>query len=232
MSFVDDLKSEVAKIFREQWEAPEGFVVPKPEDLKLGNGGRYLDATVLYADMVESTELVNNYKPHFAAEIYKAYLTCCAKIIKNNGGQITAYDGDRVMGVFMGDSKNSNAAKAALQINYAVKKIIRPAVISQYPKCTYVIDHAVGIDTSKILVARVGVRNDNDLVWVGRAANYAAKLCALRDGTYSTWITEDVYKLLARSSKLDSDGKDMWENRIWKARDDLSIYRSSYWWPI
>jgi len=29
--------------------------------------------------------------------------------------------------------------------------------------------------------ARVGVREDNDIVWIGRAANYAAKLCALSE---------------------------------------------------
>ena len=33
----------------------------------------------------------------------------------------------------------------------------------------------LGIDTSKLFVARTGIRKSNDLVWVGRAANYAAK---------------------------------------------------------
>ncbi len=29
--------------------------------------------------------------------LYKAYLHCAAKIISNEGGEITAYDGDRIM---------------------------------------------------------------------------------------------------------------------------------------
>lgn len=229
MALTDGLKSEIAGIFREKWEVRDGYVIPEPDNLGLGNDAVNLDATVLYADMAESTELVNNYKPHFAAEIYKSYLTCCAKIIKQNGGQITAYDGDRVMGVYIGESKNSNATKTALKINYAVRNIITPAMKAQYPTTSYTLNHSVGVDTSKILVARVGVRNANDLVWVGRAANYAAKLCALRDGTYASWITGDVYDKLSAETKV-TNGKNMWEERVWKARGDLRIYRSNWEW--
>jgi hypothetical protein len=35
----------------------------------------------------------------------------------------TAFDGDRVMAVFIGDSKNTSAVKAALQINYVTKHL-------------------------------------------------------------------------------------------------------------
>ena len=43
---------------------------------------------------------------------------------------------------------------------------------------------SVGIDTSELFVARTGIRRANDLVWVGRAANHAAKLSA-RSGSVS-----------------------------------------------
>ena len=181
MALKEDLEAAVSKIFREIWTERDGHDVPLPEDLKLGNDAVKLDATVLYADMSESTQLVDSYKPPFAAEIYKAYLTCAAKIVKSEGGNITAYDGDRIMVVFIGDSKNTTAAKTALRLNGAVHNIINPALIRQYPKTRYKVKHVVGVDTSSILAARIGVRNDNDRVWVGRAANYAAKLCAINE---------------------------------------------------
>ena len=56
------------------------------------NDGVNLDATVLYADMADSTALVDKYTKTFAAEIYKTYLHCAAKIITSEGGTITAYD--------------------------------------------------------------------------------------------------------------------------------------------
>ena len=69
-----------------------------------------LDGTVLYADLDDSTNLVDSYEPEFAAKIYKAYLSCAAKVIRSEGGEITSYDGDRIMAVYIGDSKNSSAA--------------------------------------------------------------------------------------------------------------------------
>ncbi|MDK8795188.1 hypothetical protein QP968_05630 [Corynebacterium sp. MSK041] len=62
------------------------------------------------------------YNDWFAAEVYKNYLYCAEKIILVRGGIFTACDGDRVMGVFIGDSKNSAAAMCVLQINWAPKK--------------------------------------------------------------------------------------------------------------
>ena len=68
---------------------------------KLGNDAVGIDTTVLYADISGSTHLVDNHTAGFAAEIYQSYLACAARIITYECGVITAYDGDRVMGVFV-----------------------------------------------------------------------------------------------------------------------------------
>jgi class 3 adenylate cyclase len=54
-------------------------------------------------------------KHRFAAEIYKTFLHCAAKIIRSEDGVITAYDGDRIMAVFIGNAKNTSAVRAALK---------------------------------------------------------------------------------------------------------------------
>jgi class 3 adenylate cyclase len=134
------------------------------------------------------------------------------------------------MAVFIGESKNSQAAKAALQINHMVTVEINPRIRKQYPTTSYEIRHAVGIDTSKLFVAKTGVRNANDLVWVGRAANYAAKLCGLRNGSYSSFMTAEVFARLTRASKLGGNPeRSMWEAFTW-AETGLIAYRSSWQW--
>lgn len=230
MGLADDLNSDVTKIFADMWSSRDGQVIPEAEDLKLGNDAVKLAGTVLYADLAESTELVSKYSEEFAAEVYKAYLVCAAKVIRNNSGKITAYDGDRVMGVFIGGSKNTSAAKSALQINYCVNEIINPRLKDRYPKIDYKVRQAVGVDTSSLFVARTGVRGANDLVWVGRSANYAAKLCGLRDGAYASWITSDVYDVMESSVKMGgSPEKNMWESRTW-TKYGVRVYRSSWQW--
>ncbi len=155
MSLGEELKSEVKTILNQAWSEREGQKVPESEDLRLGNDAVKLDGTVLYADLDASTNLVDEYKPFFAAEIYKSYLHCTAKIIRSEGGVITSYDGDRIMAVYIGDYKNSFAAQTALKINYAVNNIINPAIETQY-KNNYTVKQVVGIDTSPLFVARTG----------------------------------------------------------------------------
>jgi class 3 adenylate cyclase len=231
MALKDDLQAQVAKIFREVWEVRDGNVVPTDTSVSLGNKGVRLDATVLYADLSESTKLVDSKRSEFAAEIYKTFLHCATKIIQVQGGTITAYDGDRVMAVYIGDYKNTNAVKSALVINWACKNIIQPSLNAHYSNNDYVIKHTVGIDTSKLLVAKTGVRGSNDLVWVGRAANWAAKLTSLSHD-YPTWITKAVYDAMARDAKISSDGRYMWEERSWTTMNNTAIYRSSWTWSL
>src|SRR5260370_42389295 len=133
MGLADDLKEEVKEIVSNSWEVTEAQVVPDPESLKLSNDARHFErATILYADLSGSTSLVDNHKWQVAGKIYKSYLACAARIIRSLDGEITAYDGDRVMAVFIGKRQTSNAAKCALQINWAVKKIVNPALKAQY----------------------------------------------------------------------------------------------------
>lgn len=227
-----ELIAEANTTFKAQWVARDGQKVPEPEDIGLeGNNAVNLDATVLYADMADSTGLVDGYKPMFAAEIYKTYLAGTSRVIRDNGGEITAFDGDRVMAVFIGDSKNTSAAKTALRINSYVTEL-NSAIKAAYPNTAYTLRQSVGIDTSNLFVARTGLRKYNDLVWVGRAANYAAKLCSLGDATYPTHITEDVFTKLADESKYGGDNRKlMWEKLIWN-KTGAVIYRSSWTWKF
>lgn len=231
MSLNDDIIEQVGKIFRERWTERDGRVVPEAEDVALANVAVKLDnATVLYADMSGSTSLVDNESWHFAAEIYKTFLYCAARIITSEGGAITAYDGDRIMAVYIGDTPNTSATRAALKINYCRIHIITPQLRKQYPSKAYELKHVVGIDRSPLRAARTGARGANDLVWVGRAANYAAKLTTLPD-THPTWITGDVYNKLSDDLKV-TDGKPMWEQRMWTAMNNMTIYRSTWAWQI
>ena len=227
MPLADDIKSQVTNILSTNWKLRDGRDVPADNSIILGNDGVNLDAVVLYADLVDSTGLVSRESPTFAAEMYKCYLTTACRVILDNGGTITAFDGDRVMAVFVGDNKNTAAAKTALKISHAIKKIVNPAIKAQYPQTTYSVDHVVGIDNGKVLVAKTGIRGSNDLVWVGSAANIAAKLCTIREGA-SSWITSRVHDKLSAEAKL-TDGKAMWEARTWNG---MTVYRSTWTWPV
>ena len=230
MSFAEELRKEVDSIIRTRWVTRKGYVVPDAEDVQLGNDAVKLQGTVLYADLAESSGLVKNHSETFAAEIYKSFLVSACRIIRQNDGEITAFDGDRVMAVFIGDSPNTDAAKTGLQIKWAAENIISPKIREVYKDVDYKVRHAVGIDTCELFVARTGIRGSNDLVWVGAAANFAAKLSALREEGFATYLTDEVFSRLRESAKVGGNPKrSMWEQRAFGGR---SIHRSNWWWSL
>lgn len=227
MALKDDLAAEVKAGFDAKWEYQTTTGVPQPTDLRLNsNHAKDLEAAaVLYADLDGSTDMVDNRQWWFSADIYKAYLRCAVALIRSEEGQITAYDGDRVMAVFVGDAKCTQAVRAALKINYAVLEIIQPAVRAyRFGNTDYVLKHKVGVDMSQLRAARIGVKGDNDLVWIGRAANRAAKLTNIADPA-PLWITKDVYDLLHESVKFHL-GTDMWSKRLWTQMNNAEIHCS------
>lgn len=214
MTFGEELGAKVRDFVHGSWgEVPNGHAVPAPEDLTFGNSGRRLSACIFYADICRSTSMVEELPDTRAAEYYKAYLHCAAKIIKRNDGEITAYDGDRVMAAFLGESKEDHAVRAALELNFAVDEIINPKFSDLYTTTHRRLHHTVGIDASSVLVSKTGVRVDSDLVWVGSAANYAAKLNSFDglDHDYPIRVTHEVFAVLSRSSLLGNGGAQMWE---------------------
>jgi class 3 adenylate cyclase len=223
----DEIRAEVKEIFQKQWTNRDSEGVPEPEDVKLGNDAVNVDGTVLYADLAESTVMVDKKNAWFAAEVYKTFLISACRVIRSQGGEITAFDGDRVMAVFVGKRKNTEAVTAALNINWAVSNVVNDELKKRYPESDQVVRHSVGVDTSSLFVARTGIRGSNDLVWVGRAANYAAKMCQLRDGNFVTWITGTVHDRMSDEARF-YEGKNMWEKRNW-TKYDATVYRSSWW---
>lgn len=228
MSVADDIKKNSADTFGTKWTVRDGQVVPDASDLKLTNDAVSFDkATVLYADLDQSTDLVETKKWQFSGEVYKTFLYAASRLIRNHRGKIVSYDGDRVMGIFVSKSQRNDAVSCALKINYAFKNYVQ-AEKEKHWTGDYKIRHVIGIDTSEIRAARTGVRGDNDLVWIGPAANLAAKLTSL-SADKATWITKRVYDGLNDPQKLDSQEKNIWRQWEWNEHKDEEIYSSTYW---
>lgn len=229
------IETSVSDIMTAAWEITDGKVVPKTEDVVMKNGGRLVNATYLYADLAGSSKLASTLKKEATAKIIRAYINSASRILRNCGGEIRSFDGDRVMAIFMGDEKETQAARAALAINWAVIKVLRPAIEKNWSDGSDFCDinHGVGIDTGEALIVRGGVRDNNDLISVGAAPNVAAKLSELRDG-YPLTMTEAVYAAMSEKVALLDDGSPFWVRSL--IRDgsgvNTSVYRSRGYWGI
>ena len=231
-AFETKLAGDVRRVFEPPWNIRAGLVVPNTDDVALATGAVKLDAVMLYADLAHSTELARRFDRQVAAKIVRAYLSAMTQLVKNAGGEIRSFDGDRVMGVFIGNSKHSSAANCALKMNHVVTKILRPKAEARFPSLVrngFRLTHCAGIHTSQVLVVRGGVRGDNDLVFIGSAPNLAAKLSEIRNSPYHSYITHAAFRSLNRHAKTSSQGKQMWEKVTIKLGDETwDCYRSSW----
>ena len=230
MALQKNLNSEIRKILQEPWSVQRSRRAPRPEDVGLGNEGKTINATVLYADLDESTRMVETQEPEFAGRMYKTYLVCAARVIRSEQGNITAHDGDRIMAVYTGRRTVERAVKSALKLYYVVQELINPAVQELTSGTRFAMRQSVGVDTSELLVAKTGIRTANDLVWVGRAANYAAKLSSRR--APATHITAEVYDQLPSELKTGDGGRQMWTAETLREIGNRRVYSSSWYWRL
>ncbi|MFQ1698951.1 hypothetical protein ACJ5NV_00005, partial [Loktanella agnita] len=58
MTLKEQLEDRVRSVLSSQWSYAEARVVPETKSIGLGNHGKKLSATILYADLDDSTNLV------------------------------------------------------------------------------------------------------------------------------------------------------------------------------
>ena len=236
MALKADLQARVNNILGVTWNLRDGHVVPTTDSVNLSNGGVRLEAAYLYADLADSTTLARDFDRRTAARVVRSYLYVMSKLVLERGGAIRSFDGDRVMGIFVGDQKRTKAAKCCLEMKWAFANILQPSVKAKYPSLAagcYALEHTAGVDVGSVLVVRAGVRDSNDLISIGEAPNVAAILSDLREPPYRSFITAAVYNDMAKSSKFSDTGKNMWEARSVTVKGKkVSVYRSSWGWVV
>ena len=234
MGIDSDIRADVRKIKNASWRNRNGIVVPSSENVALYGGAVELEAAYLYTDLANSSNMARRFDRRITAKILKSFIATSTRLIRHRGGTVMSFDGDRVMGAFVGGSKCTNAVKCGFAIAWAVKEIIRPDFEKMYPTVRYAnfqIGHATGIDSGTAFIVRAGARGDNDLISIGRPPNLAAKFSDIRSGNYSTFISSTVYNQMNQSCKQRMDGSSgIWNSRTWAfAGDRIKYYCTKYW---
>lgn len=229
MGLLNDLKNKISSYRIEKYEVEDTTIVPSTDYSKLtfGNKGLKCQFAFLFVDIRKSSQLHKTYGHVTAAKIYQSFHDINVRIIGANDGSVRAFDGDRVMGVFAGDMKRSNAVKAAMQIHWAVRNILNPTLMTS-------ILCGAGVDFGETLVTKVGKgRNteNNDLVWVGQASNYASHLS--NEANNSTIISVGTFNGMIEDRKK-SNGINIWTFKTITLKNGTQVqcYESKWDWII
>jgi len=231
MSRVDTLTDEIETILSTKWDERDGNVVPESTDIVLTDGAVKIDAVFLYADLAGSSTLARLCPWETTAKIIRAYLNCCVRSIRAHGGEIRSFDGDRVMGIFKNESPNTTASKCAREIDWIVEQVLNSKAKGKFKSVkdnNIHIKHCIGIDTGTAVAVRAGIRNNNDLIWIGRAPSFAAKLSDIRNYPYTVYITKASYDKLHDSAKMNG-AENIWQQSSMEfAGENKTIYGTKY----
>jgi adenylate cyclase len=211
MSLEEDLFKSCCRIIDAEWKPRNGNLLPDVDAVALQAGAVDIQGSVMYADLANSTRLVDESHTEFAAHVTKTFLFTAAQLIKRCDGVIRSFDGDRVMGVFVGASHANRAAKAAFALASAKDSVILSSLRRrwhQWSSNNWQFGYSCGLDTGAMTIIRAGVRGDNDLICLGSSANHAAKLSARRDLGYHSFATNRFVS--ATSYQRNTDNSPTW----------------------
>ena len=229
MTLLDTLQSKVDKFLAIDWELKDENKIPKAEDVVLANGACKIEATFLYADLAGTTLLTEKCSWQITAKIIRAYLDIAVRLIEAHGGQISSTEGHRVMGVFKGETPNTSAVNCARKIDWMVEKVLNPKADTAFPTIRnnkLTIRHCIGIDTSNAWAIRSAI-NNNDLIWIGKGPQFAAKLSGIRKYPYSVYISRDCFVRLGDIAK-EAGEANIWFEKSFKFDDEThTVYRTN-----
>jgi class 3 adenylate cyclase/predicted ATPase len=132
--------------------------------------------TVMFVDLVASTELAAQLDPEDMARVIRAYHGCCAAVIGRWGGHVAKFMGDGVL-VYFGwprahEDEAERAIKAGLELAQGVAKLDTPAGAPLAAR--------IGIATGVVMVGElIGEGAAQEEAVVGETPNLAARLQAL-----------------------------------------------------
>ena len=90
MALTDDLLKASLEIVSATWDPKDGRSVPDVDALALKTGAVSIVGSVMYADLANSTGLVDSCKVQFAAHVSRVFLYVAAQLIKHCAGAIRA----------------------------------------------------------------------------------------------------------------------------------------------
>jgi predicted ATPase/class 3 adenylate cyclase len=134
--------------------------------------------TVMFVDLVGSTEISAALDPEDMREVITAYQNCCAEVVGRFEGQVAKFMGDGVL-VYFGypqahEDDAERAVRAGLELIRAVGRLVTPG---GQPLAT-----RVGIDTGLVVVGDlIGEGAAQEQAVIGDTPNLAARLQALAD---------------------------------------------------
>ncbi len=162
---------------RRQAASLDGRTMPSVEQLAIGDS-RSFQIFAMFADLRHSTKAIGSLPLDQSARLLVNFLTEATKVIRDFGGQVEKYSGDRVLGMFGTEGGDpGELARQTIHCALTIRCVTRKVLNMFYKeKSLPSVRVAIGIDWGDVLIEKIGIRGTNELSVIGMAVNIASKL--------------------------------------------------------
>jgi class 3 adenylate cyclase/predicted ATPase len=171
--------------------------------------------TVMFSDLVGSTQLSEKLDPEDLQKLLEAYRGECSTAIRRYGGEVARYFGDGVMAFFgwplAHEDDPVRCIHAALEIVLGVPKISGPVTLA----CR------VGVCSGPVVVGEIGESGTWSMDAVGETPNIAARLQTLAAAN-TVLISESTRRLVSAAF----DFQDLGPQELKGVTEPLHVYRA------
>ena len=140
--------------------------------------GERRQLTVLFADLVGSTELAGRLDPEALRDVLRAYQGICVDCVARYGGTINQYIGDGVVAFFGYPTAHDNDAERAVRAGLAIVAGVRELGEARNSRGEAGIAARVGIHTGLVVVGAMEAGGGNIDHAIGETPNLAARIQA------------------------------------------------------
>ncbi len=148
--------------------------------------GERRQLTVVFCDLVGSTELSNRLDVERLREVITDYQQACVESIERMGGHVAQYLGDGILAYFgypsAAEDDVERALRAALDIQAGLQRV-SPTRLGARPSAR------IGVDTGPVVVAEIGSGARRERAALGATLNIAARLQSI--ATPGTIVASD-----------------------------------------
>jgi class 3 adenylate cyclase len=157
-----------------------------PSDSQLTyNNGFYVNATSLFVDLRDSTQLSKKHKRPVLAKIFKSFISETIAIMNaNENCKYIHIDGDCVSGVY--DTPYQEDIHSVVDDAFKINTLIKILSCKFLKKGYSEIKAGIGIEYGRLLFIKTGFSGSglNDIGWMGEALNISSKLSSLGNKNY------------------------------------------------
>lgn len=159
-------------------------------DIELG--GKQVEGSVVFADIVGFTRIAENTRPEDLVNILNRYFSLITRACEINHGSVDKYLGDGVMLVFGAPQSDDEHRFHAIKCALLIQRLVADENRRREQQGLFPVMFRIGINSGTMLAGNMGSQERMEYTVVGDTVNLASRLCSIANSGQIV-ISRDLY---------------------------------------